>query len=62
MIPVNSKAIRAVAYDGDTLFVLFTSSEHIYPHPGVPYAVFVGLMRAESKGAFYMQHIRGRYR
>ena len=25
-------------------------------------AVYVGLMQSSSKGAFYNQHIRGRYR
>lgn len=59
---VNSSSIRAVGYDGHTLAVLFHTSETVYEHPGVPYSVYDGLMRAASKGAFYNRHIRGRYR
>ncbi len=62
LILVNSSAIRAVGYDGHTLAVQFTTSDTVYTHHGVPYAVFAGLMRAASMGAFYNRHIRGRYR
>ena len=58
---VNSSAIRAVGYDGYTLTVEFHTGR-IYDHPGVPYSVFAGLMRASSKGWYYNTHIRGRYR
>jgi hypothetical protein len=61
MISVNSSAIRAVGYDGHTLTVEFHSGR-IHDHPGVPYSVYVGLMQAASKGSFYNQYIRGRYR
>jgi hypothetical protein len=60
LIPVNSSAIRAVGYDGYTLTVEFHSGR-TYDHPGVPYSIYAGLMRASSKGAFHNQHIRGRY-
>jgi hypothetical protein len=58
---VNSSAIRAVGYDGDTLAVQFHTSDTIYCHHGVPYSVYVGLMHASSMGAYYNQYIRGRY-
>ncbi len=58
---VNSSAIRAVGYDGCTLFVEFHSGR-IYPHPGVPYSVYLELMNARSMGAYYNRYIRGRYR
>ena len=61
MISVQSSAIRAVGYDGSTLSVEFRSGR-VYDHPGVPYAVYAGLMHASSKGAYYNFHIRGRYR
>ena len=61
LISVNSSAIAAVGYDGYTLTVLFHTRQ-TYDHPGVPYAVYAGLMRASSKGAFYNHHIRGRYK
>lgn len=59
---VNSSAIRAVGYDGHTLAVQFTTSDTVYTHHGVPYSVYAGLMRAASKGTYYNQYIRGRYR
>lgn len=60
MISVRSSAIRAVGYDGSTLAVEFHNSG-VYYHPGVPYSVYAGLMRASSMGAYYNRHIRGRY-
>ena len=62
MIPVNSSAIAAVGYDGYTLTVIFHTSDKPYNHPGVPYELFEGLMQAASKGTFYNQHIRGKYK
>jgi KTSC domain-containing protein len=61
MIPVNSSAIRAVGYDGNNLTVEFHNGR-IYEHPSVPYSVYAGLMQAPSKGAYYNQNIRGRYK
>jgi hypothetical protein len=60
LIPVDSSAIRAIGYDGGTLTVEFHTGR-VYDHPDVPYSVFDDFMRASSKGAFYNQHIRGRY-
>jgi len=62
LIAVDSAAIRAVDYDGQTLAVLFHTSDTIYEHHGVPLSVFLGLMQADSMGAYYNQHIRGKYR
>jgi len=62
LIPVNSSSIRAVGYNGYTLAVLFHTSDTVYEHPGVPYSVFLGLMQADSMGAYYNRHIRGRYK
>lgn len=61
LIEVHSSAIRAIGYDGRTLAVVFTTSETVYTHHGVPYAVYLGLLQAPSMGAYYNQHIRGRY-
>jgi hypothetical protein len=57
---VKSSAIRAIGYDGYMLTVEFHSGR-VYDHPGVPHSVYLGLMRASSKGRFYNQNIRGRY-
>jgi hypothetical protein len=61
LISVNSSAIRAIGYDGNTLTVEFHNGR-TYDHPGVPYSVYEELMQAPSKGIFYNRYIRGRYR
>ena len=61
MISVSSSAIAAIGYEDGILAVTFHNSGTYY-HPGVPYSVFEGLLRASSKGAYYNQHIRGRYK
>ena len=60
MISVSSSAIAAIGYEGGILAVTFHNTGTYY-HPGVPYSVFEGLLRASSKGAYYNQHIRGKY-
>ena len=61
MIRVNSSAIAAIGYANGVLAVAFHNTG-TYFHPGVPYEIFVGLLHASSKGAFYNRHIRGRYK
>ena len=61
MIGVHSSVIRAVGFNGTTLRVAFHNGG-VYDHPGVPYSVYAGLMQASSKGAYYNQRIRGKYR
>lgn len=62
LIPVSSSSIREVGYNGSTLAVRFHTSDTIYTHPRVPYSVYLGLMRAESMGAYYNKHIRGKFK
>ena len=62
MIPVKSKAIRAVGYQAGALLIQFRRRDTIYSFPGVPYSVFEELLNAESKGTYYNEHICGRYR
>jgi hypothetical protein len=62
MFSVNSSSIAAIGYEGGTLAVVFHTSDTIYSHSGVPYSVFVEFMHAPSLGAYYNQHIRGKYR
>jgi len=61
MVPVSSSAIAAVGYEYGTLRVAFRSGR-VYDHPGVPMLVYLELMTAASKGRYYSQNIRGRYR
>lgn len=62
MYSIESSAIRAVGYEGQTLAVVFRTSATVYLHHSVPHWVYSGLMRASSKGAFYNHFIRGKYR
>jgi len=62
LLHVNSSSIRAVGYDGYTLAVRFHSSDTVYEHPGVPLWTYLSLMAASSMGAYYNQHIRGKYK
>ena len=61
LIPVSSSAIAAIGWAGGVLRVLFRSGR-AYDHPGVPYGVYLTLLLAPSKGAYYNAAIRGKYR
>lgn len=61
LIPVGSSAIAAIGYENGVMAVTFHNSG-TYTHRGVPYSVYERFMRSGSKGAFYNQNIRGRYR
>ncbi len=62
MIPVNSSSIRAVAYHGYELFVLFHTSDTPGTHFGVPETVFHDFMNATPKDTYYNENIRGKYK
>lgn len=59
---VRSSNIRAIGYDpqSQTLEVEFTTGG-VYQYSGVPDAVYQGLMRAGSKGAYFHAHVKDRY-
>jgi hypothetical protein len=63
MIPVNSSAMQAVGYDEVTMRmkIMFEQGD-VYDFCGVPLHVYEGLMAAASKGSYYNDHIRDRYR
>ena len=61
LIAVNSSAIEAVGYDGYTLGVKFHTSDEVYEHRGCPSSLFEEFINAPSMGAFYNQHIRGKF-
>jgi len=60
---VRSSNIRAVGYNPEskTLEVEFPSGG-IYQYFGVPENINQGLMRASSKGSYFHDHIKDRYR
>lgn len=59
---VESDAIHAIGYDDETsvLEIIFNSGA-IYQYRNVPRQVFKELMRAESKGNFFQNNIRGEF-
>jgi KTSC domain len=61
--PVDSTSLASVGYDAgrQTLEIEFRSGA-LYRYLAVPAAVHRALMSAESKGRYFSQHIRDRYR
>ena len=61
MTPVQSNQVGAIGYDAATkiLAVTFTRGPgHIYHYPNVEEKTHAEFMSAESKGAFFGQHIK----
>lgn len=59
-VPVESSSIDSVGYEKNVLEVGFRNGG-VYQYFDVPEETLVTLMRADSKGAFFNQSIRGRY-
>jgi hypothetical protein len=61
MFPVDSTAIARIGYDveAEEAYVEFRGSGGIYAYSGVPLGVFAELARADSKGAFVNDVIKG---
>ncbi len=60
--PVSSSAMNSVGYSSgsQTLEIEFSGGE-VYHYFEVPHEVYLGLMRADSHGRYFHQHIKGRY-
>ena len=60
---VSSSALRNVKYDPDTeaLNVQFNGSSKHYFYPAVPLELVQALMKAPSKGEFFMKNIHDQY-
>lgn len=58
-----STVIRLISYDAasELLSVIFVSGR-AYAYEGVPAGLFEQFLRAPSKGVFFNENIRGRYR
>jgi hypothetical protein len=63
VIAVTSTAISQIEYDelSQELIVTFTSGR-TYTYDSVPPAVYSQFLGAESKGQFFNEYIKGRYR
>lgn len=61
--PVNSSSISHIGYnpDTETLHVRFQHGSREYAYPGVPAHEHEALLKAESVGRHFMQHIRPHY-
>ncbi len=61
---VSSSAIDRIAYDPSrrALSIWFRETGGPYRYYEVPPQVFEGFLRADSKGAYFNDHIRDRYR
>ena len=57
--PLTSATIHSVGYEvaTQTLRIVFHSGA-VYEYANVPEEVYVGLLRAESHGAYFAAHIR----
>jgi len=61
--PVESSLIAKAGYDAATqvLSIQMVNSSDVYNYQAVPQAVYDSFLAAESKGAFYVQSIKGQY-
>jgi KTSC domain len=60
-IAVDSAALQAIAWRHGQMEITFESG-HLYRYFGVPRPIFDELLRAESKGRYFHDRIRDRYR
>lgn len=61
-IQLNSTSLHTVGYlDRQALLELEFKSGAVYRYPGVPAAIYRGLLGAESKGIYFNCHIRNRF-
>lgn len=60
--PVESRSLASVGYDAKArVLVVEFRDGALYRYRDVPREVFDGLMRAASKGRFFLERIRGKY-
>ena len=59
MIPVESSNVVAIGYGDDTLYVKYSSG--MYKYDNVPKEVAEKLFKADSKGRFMNDYIKGSY-
>ena len=64
MTAVESSLLNKVGYDPEAkvLVVQMNNSSDRYSYEGVPQAVYDGFLEADSKGAYYVKHIKGQYK
>ena len=60
-IPVQSSLLASIGYSVHATLELEFRSGALYRYFTVPHALFVGLIAAESKGAYFNRNIRSRF-
>ena len=62
--PVKSTLLDKVGYDPGTqvLAIQMVNSSDVYTYQDVPASIYEGLLAADSKGAYYVKHIKGKYK
>lgn len=63
MEPVESALIARAGYDAETqmMGIQMVETGDTYYYKGVSQAVYDGFVAAESKGAYFVQNIKGQY-
>lgn len=59
MVKVESSNIKEIGWDNDALYVKYSSG--VYRYNGVKKEIFEELLKAESKGRFMNEQIKGQY-
>ena len=64
MKSVSSSFLDKVGYDAQAkvLAIQMKNSSDVYLYRDVPVDVFDDLLAADSKGAYYVKHIKGKYK
>ena len=63
MKPVKSSLIAKIGYDpqSKTLAVQMNNSSDTYLYEGVPLSLYDDFLAADSKGAFFVKHVKGKF-
>ncbi|MDR0994215.1 MAG: KTSC domain-containing protein [Verrucomicrobiota bacterium] len=63
MYSVDSTFIDQIGYDVEarTLVVQMVNSSDVYSYANVPEDIFQRFLQSESKGRYYVEHIKGKY-
>lgn len=61
-VPVDSSNIVSIGYDTDNqLLEIEFKTKRTYRYSSVPPHVYAGLMKSQSHGKYFLDHIQGAY-
>lgn len=63
-LPIESKMFTSVSYDADKqiLYLRFRKTGDVYRYFEFPFTEYSAFLDAESRGRFFLAHIRDRFR